>query len=88
MRNESDPFGSRSSRHVGDHEFGIGESFMGFGTKTVLMIGVLGFLSGRPAFLDIAVVYALMNFISIIAVLRYSNFDDLHLDVQPEKEAE
>lgn len=59
-----------------------------FGTKTVLMIGVLGFLSGRPAFLDIAVVYALMNFISIIAVLRYSNFDDLHLDVQPEKEAE
>ena len=59
-----------------------------FGTKTVLMIGVLGFLSGRPAFLDIAVVYALMNFISIIAVLRYSNFDDLHLDAQPEKEAE
>jgi multicomponent Na+:H+ antiporter subunit F len=59
-----------------------------FGTKTVLMIGVLGFLSGRPAFLDIAVVYALMNFITIIAVLRYSNFEDLHLDVQSEKEAE
>mgnify|MGYP000050071660 CR=1 FL=1 len=46
-----------------------------FGTKTVLMIGVLGFMAGRPAFLDIALVYALMNFISIIAVLRYSNFE-------------
>ena len=46
-----------------------------FGTKTVLFIGVLGFLSNRPVFLDIALVYALMNFISIIAVLRYSNFD-------------
>ena len=47
-----------------------------FGTKTVLFIGVVGFVSGRPAFLDIALVYALMNFISIIAVLRYSNFDE------------
>lgn len=48
-----------------------------FGTKTVLMIGVLGFLANRPAFLDIALVYALMNFISIIAVLRYSNFEEI-----------
>jgi multicomponent Na+:H+ antiporter subunit F len=31
-----------------------------FGTKTVLFIGVVGFVSGRPAFLDIALVYALM----------------------------
>ena len=46
-----------------------------FGTKTVLLIGVAGFVSGRPDFLDIALVYALMNFISIIAVLRYSDFD-------------
>ena len=48
-----------------------------FGTKTVLFIGVVGFLSNRPAFLDIALVYALMNFISIIAVLRFSDFADL-----------
>ena len=45
-----------------------------FGTKTVLLIGVLGFLSKRPDFLDIALVYALMNFISTIAVLKYSDF--------------
>ena len=30
-----------------------------FGTKTVLLIAVLGFLTGRPDFLDIALVYTL-----------------------------
>jgi len=45
-----------------------------FGTKTVLLISVLGFLTGRPDFLDIALVYALINFISLIAVLRFFEF--------------
>lgn len=40
------------------------------GTKTVLMIAVLGFVVGRPEFVDIAVVYALLNYIGIVAVLR------------------
>ena len=44
-----------------------------FGTKTVLLISVLGFVMGRPEFLDIAIVYALINFISVIGVLRYSD---------------
>ena len=44
-----------------------------FGTKTVLLLSVLGFLMGRPEFLDIAIVYALINFISVIGVLRYSD---------------
>ena len=47
-----------------------------FGTKTVILIGVLGFLTGRPAFLDIALVYALMNFITTIAILRFSDFEE------------
>ena len=51
-----------------------------FGTKTVLFIGVVGFLSNSPAFLDIALVYALMNFISIIAVLRFSDFEGAPTD--------
>ncbi|MBY6185119.1 pH regulation protein F [Marinobacter hydrocarbonoclasticus] len=42
-----------------------------FGTKTVLLIAVMGFLMGRPDFLDIALVYALINFIAIIGVLRF-----------------
>lgn len=44
-----------------------------FGTKTVLLISILGFVMGRPEFLDIAIVYSLINFISVIGVLRYSN---------------
>ncbi len=47
-----------------------------FGTKTVLMIAVLGFLSGRPDFLDIALVYALINFIGAIAVLKFIRYGD------------
>jgi multicomponent Na+:H+ antiporter subunit F len=42
-----------------------------FGTKTVLLIAVMDFLGGRPDFLDIAIVYALINFISVIGVLRF-----------------
>lgn len=41
------------------------------GTKTALLIAVYGFLDGRPDFLDIALAYALINFIGIIAVLKY-----------------
>ncbi|WP_297186160.1 monovalent cation/H+ antiporter complex subunit F [uncultured Porticoccus sp.] len=45
-----------------------------FGTKTVLLIAVIGFLFGRPDFLDIALVYALINFISVVGVLRYFEY--------------
>ena len=43
-----------------------------FGTKTVLLIAVVSFMIGRPEFVDLALVYALMNFIGVIAVLRFS----------------
>jgi multicomponent Na+:H+ antiporter subunit F len=45
-----------------------------FGTKTVLLITISGFLFGRPDFLDVALVYALINFISVIGVLRYFEY--------------
>ena len=48
-----------------------------FGTKTVLLIALLGFLTGRPDFLDISLVYALINFIGTIAVLKLLKYDDL-----------
>ena len=48
-----------------------------FGTATVLLIAVLGFLIGRPDFLDLALVYALINFIGTIAVLKFLKFRDL-----------
>jgi multicomponent Na+:H+ antiporter subunit F len=47
-----------------------------FGTKTVLLIAVIGFLTGRPDFLDLALVYALINFIGVIAMLRFSRAVD------------
>jgi multicomponent Na+:H+ antiporter subunit F len=51
-----------------------------FGTHTVLLIGVMGFLNGRPDFLDIALLYALINFVGTIAILkffRYRSMGDL-----------
>ncbi|MEX0618319.1 MAG: monovalent cation/H+ antiporter complex subunit F [Pseudohongiellaceae bacterium] len=46
-----------------------------FGTKTVLLIAVLGFLFEQPDFMDIALVYALINFISVIGVLHYFEYN-------------
>jgi multicomponent Na+:H+ antiporter subunit F len=48
-----------------------------FGTATVLFISVLGFFTGRPDFLDLALLYALLNFIATIAVLKYFKRGDL-----------
>ena len=45
-----------------------------FGTKTVLLIAVIGFLTGRPDFLDLGVVYVLINFIGTIAILKFVEF--------------
>lgn len=42
-----------------------------FGTKTVLLFSVIAFISGRPDFLDLALAYALINFIGILAVLEF-----------------
>jgi multicomponent Na+:H+ antiporter subunit F len=48
-----------------------------FGTLTVGLIAVYGFLTARPEFLDIALVYGLINFIGTIAVTKYVVFSDL-----------
>ncbi|MGW0735145.1 monovalent cation/H+ antiporter complex subunit F [Streptomyces sp. NPDC002851] len=48
-----------------------------FGTKTVLFIAIAGFLFGRPQFLDIAILYALVNFLATIAVLRLTHYQEL-----------
>jgi multicomponent Na+:H+ antiporter subunit F len=40
-----------------------------FGTKTVLLLAVIAFILGRPDFLDLALLYALINFIGVLAVL-------------------
>ena len=45
-----------------------------FGTKTVLLIAVISFLTERPEFVDLALLYALINFIGVIAVLKFSKY--------------
>ena len=50
-----------------------------FGTKIVLLLAVLNFIMGRPDFLDIALLYALINFVSTIAVLKFLRYRDFRL---------
>ena len=47
-----------------------------FGTKAVLFIALAGFLAGRPEFLDIALVYALINFTGTVAVLKLTHYGE------------
>ncbi|NNM03566.1 MAG: pH regulation protein F [Gemmatimonadetes bacterium] len=58
-----------------------------FGTKTVLIIAVLGFLTERPDFLDLALLYALINFIGTLAVLKFFEYGDLGRRLDPGREA-
>ena len=45
-----------------------------FGTKTVLVLGLLGFVMGRPDFLDVAILYTLINFVATIAILKFFRY--------------
>jgi len=47
------------------------------GTIAVMLLAVLGFLSGRPDFLDLALVYGLLNVVGTIAVLKFFRYGDL-----------
>jgi len=55
-----------------------------FGTLTFMLIAVHGFLAGRPEFLDLALVYALINFIGTIAVIKYVTFASVKAPVEPD----
>ncbi len=48
-----------------------------FGTKTVVLLGVFGYLTNRPDFLDIALLYALINFAATIAILKFFRYRTL-----------
>jgi len=47
------------------------------GTLALLMLAVLGFLTGRPEFLDLAILYGLLNVVGTIAVLKFFRYGDL-----------
>ena len=58
------------------------------GTKIVLLIAAMGFLFGRPDFLDIALLYALVNFIGTLAVLKFFRYRHLGLSGTARSEPE
>jgi multicomponent Na+:H+ antiporter subunit F len=48
-----------------------------FGTKTVLIVALIAVISGNHDLIDVALVYALINFITVVAVLKLSRMRDL-----------
>ena len=55
------------------------------GTLAVLLLAALGFLMGRPEWLDIGIAYGLLNAISTIAVLKFFRHGDLAHDAEDEE---
>ncbi len=47
------------------------------GVGAIMLLALIGFLTGRPAFLDIGILYALLNVIATLAVLKFFRYGDL-----------
>lgn len=52
------------------------------GTLAILLLAVVGFLTGRPEWLDIGITYGLLNIISTLAVLKFFRHGDLAYDAE------
>lgn len=48
-----------------------------FGTKTVLVIALITYVTGHADLIDVALVYALINFITVVTVLKLVKMRDL-----------
>ncbi len=55
------------------------------GTLAILLLAVVGFLLGRPEWLDVALVYGLLNIIGTLAVLKFFRHGDLAHDAEASK---
>ena len=56
------------------------------GTLAILLLAAIGFVTGRPEFLDIGLTYCLLNLIGTFAVLKFFRHGDLAYDVDDDKE--
>lgn len=54
------------------------------GSLAILLLAGLGFLNGRPEWLDIGIAYGLLNAVSTMAVLKYFRHGDLAYDAEDE----
>ena len=52
------------------------------GTLAILFLAALGFLAGRPEWLDVGLTYGLLNLIGTFAVLKFFRHGDLAYDVE------
>ncbi len=52
------------------------------GTLAILLLAVVGFLTGRPEWLDVALTYGLLNLISTLAILKFFRHGDLAHDAE------
>jgi multicomponent Na+:H+ antiporter subunit F len=55
------------------------------GTLAIMLLAVVGFLTGRPEFLDIGLTYGLLNLIGTLAVLKFFRHGDLAYDPDEEQ---
>jgi multicomponent Na+:H+ antiporter subunit F len=47
------------------------------GTKAIIFVTLLGYISGRTEFIDMAIIYALVTFITTIAILKFAEMGRL-----------
>jgi multicomponent Na+:H+ antiporter subunit F len=47
------------------------------GNGVILLVAIFGFLMGRPEWLDIGILYGLLNIIAVFAVLKFLRYGDL-----------
>ena len=52
------------------------------GSLAIIFLAVLGFLNGRPEWLDIAITYGVLNLIGTLAILKFFRHGDLAHDAE------
>ncbi len=56
------------------------------GTNTVLLIAVAGYAIGWESFVDVALLYAMVNFVSTVAIMRYFEQGKSELEISKTEE--
>lgn len=58
------------------------------GTSAIMLLAVVGFLTGRPEWLDIGITYGFLNMIGALAVLKFFRHGDLAHSADSDKKQE
>jgi multicomponent Na+:H+ antiporter subunit F len=55
------------------------------GSLAIILLSVLGFLNGRPEWLDLGITYGVLNLIGTLAILKFFRHGDLAHDGEEDK---